>query len=98
MATREELAANVRYGARTLDQWDIDWWEVIDIDHLRMESGFSCVLGQLEESMTEDYRRPRSLANAIGRSIGYPRDMGFATDDDGDDYDILRELWIEEIL
>jgi hypothetical protein len=96
MATREMLQHRVDQGAMALDSWDLDWWEVIDLDHLMMENGFRCVLGQLEESMVDDFRRPAELARAIGSEITYPRELGFAADEE--DYPILQELWIEEIL
>lgn len=88
--TDTAVMERVADGCALLDEFDPDWWEVIDLPSLDLEDPQRCVLGQLSKA---NWGTPWP-GDRFG-PFGY--DMGFGFSTDGS-YPDLTEAWAEAIL
>jgi hypothetical protein len=91
-----DLLERVDRGAALLDEYDPDWWAVIDLEYLDIRSWRTCVLGQLAEANIGRLDTYSSMARVLGIPIGRGQNYGV----DGPMYDMspMTKAWTQAVL
>jgi hypothetical protein len=92
-----DLLERVDRGAALLDEYDPDWWEVIDLDRLDISSWRSCVLGQLAEANVDQLATYSTLADDLLWSNDL-RSGDFGMDGRRADTDAMTPIWFQAVL
>lgn len=88
------VAARAARGAALLDEKILGWAERIDVDRLRIDDPFSCILGQLFSGNFLPYTH--GVEQVFGYQVGLDTAVDFGFEDFYSD-DLLTNAWLEEI-
>lgn len=91
------MQENVANGARFLDEHIPNWFELIDVDTLYMETGCDCIRGQLERNI--DPELVHSIISGDEDSyLLYPVELGFVLANWDDSWIELKNEWVFQIV
>lgn len=93
------LPNRVRAGALIMDSVKPGWADKIDVSRLRVERIDDCIVGQAFEIYDNDFTTQWGNWNDALEELGSRHDRGTGNgfNDEGDRYDTLKTLWVNEI-
>ncbi len=93
------LPNRVRAGALIMDSVKPGWADLIDVDKLCMERVDDCIVGQAFKVYDPDFTTQWGNWNNALEALGSGADRGAGNgfNDEESRYDILKDLWVNEI-